>query len=372
MQEVYCSIRDDRAEAHEADALFEEGQRGIMYEERFAEPKSDRSDAFHASSVSPEVNTADSLFEDSTVRDTDTQFAFSSESTLFRLWDEDRQTAGLAARALYAQSEKSDRLREETETALIEEFLYLLYALSASRPVTVPSRLDIVTEAALQLVRTIQSDPRLTFLEERAAFALRPIGRLSGWWRAEIVCDLLYDLYRGLWAPHLTKPQIWSLRDSIALALAALPPETLLPLWNGLQRDDGLRRGAMMMGIELLNGEHAVAALVFGLGYSRDHMVRSLVVNYLEQIGDASCLPRLAEVRRETAYFDWTLSRQIARAMRIIERSSQGSADRILLRPADAPSDLEYMLLRATAEAAVRPDILLRPSMLAPDETSET
>ncbi len=346
-------------------------QREIMYEERFVEEESKSSIPSKTrpqnASIKPGCCPSEEFDNDDAV----SALTSPLDALLFRLWDDDPGVARLAASTLYAPRDKNDQLRTETEAALIEEFLRRLYGLTPSQPIPATERIDAVSRAARTLIKTLQIDPRIPFLEERAAFVLRPIGKLTGWWQADVVCELLYDLYRGIWAPHLTKPQGWSLRDSIARALCTLRSEILTPLWNGLESDDALRRGAMLLGIEFLNEAHAIPSLLYGLGYSRNHVVRSRVVNYLEQIGDASSLPRLAQIRRETAYSDWTLSRQIARAMRVIERSSQDSAHRILLRPALAPTEAEYMLLRPAAESVDRPDMLLRPAIPVHDENPE-
>ena len=75
---------------------------------------------------------------------------------------------------------------------------------------------------------------------------------------------------------------------------------------------------------------------------------------------------RLARLRRETAGSDWTLSRQIARTIRVIEQQNPGAHVRTLLRASDTPPDYDLLLLRPAEalpdkNAPSDRDSLLRP-----------
>ena len=97
----------------------------------------------------------------------------------------------------------------------------------------------------------------------------------------------------------------------------------------------------------------------------------------LEQIGDPHALPTFwpASAARPPRA-DWTLSRQIARAIRVIEQQNPGAQVRVLLRPSDTPPDYDDLLLRpatnAPEDTATPPDraALLRPAPRSPEESA--
>jgi hypothetical protein len=194
------------------------------------------------------------------------------------------------------------------------------------------------------------------------------------------VCAALYDFDRGVWTPHLTKPQLWTIRCALAETIAALPPEEMGPFWEHLQSPDPRIRQAMRLGLTFLRSAHAVPHLIRGLESVPDHDTRAAIVDCLEEIGDPRALGALHRLRRETARTDWTLSRHIARAISVIERQNRGNQHRTLLRPTEPPDAPEAVLLRPAADA---PDTVarraeaegttllrsVRPSEQANDET---
>ena len=291
------------------------------------------------------------------------------------LWSPSLSVALAAAGDLFA----SDTLRDEggveraatpgrVESHVCAEFWRLLTSRQTRVPDTALARYQCVAVTLWRLLRTMRQSPTAPFVEEHIAVAMRGARALHAGMLAPEVCATLYDFHRGLWTPHLTKPQLWILRTALAQTLAALPPDTLGPFWDGLQSQDTMMQRAMTLGLEFLKSAHAVPHLLVGLDRTRDHAVRASIVECLEQIGDPHALPTLARVRRETAGTDWTLSRQIARAIRVIEQQNPGAQVRVLLRPSDTPPDYDDLLLRPAANApedtATPPDraALLRPA----------
>ncbi|HZT43131.1 MAG TPA: HEAT repeat domain-containing protein [Chthonomonadaceae bacterium] len=185
-----------------------------------------------------------------------------------------------------------------------------------------------------------KAPPQRPFVEEVLAAALRPVRRLRAGLLTPEVCALLYDYYRGVWAAHLTRPQLQTIRDALACTLAALPPDEMDAFWEKLQSPKEMMRAAMRLGLEDLRDAHAVPHLLRGLEQSQDTAVRHSIVDCLEQIADPRAIAALIRLRRETALPDWMLARRIARAIRVIEQQNRGGQHRLLLRPAEEAPDL--------------------------------
>lgn len=268
---------------------------------------------------------------------------------LAQLWSPETVEAVEFATGLYAPSEETrieslgpmgKGVQEEMGTRL----QHLVAQLHPALPETFAERFAVLIEAVgwlLRIVRQSSADPGM---EERLVVALRPIRRLRLSLLAQEVCDTLYDSRRGIWLMHLSKSQMLAIEQALGMTVAALPPDEMEPFWQGLQGEDTMRRNAMLLGLKYLRSTHAVPHLLHGLEYLTDHTARAAIVDCLEQISEASSLETLARLRRETAAADWTLSRHIARAMRVIEQQNQGRLQRILLRPSDAPMDPDRLL----------------------------
>jgi hypothetical protein len=177
------------------------------------------------------------------------------------------------------------------------------------------------------------------------AILLRLATRLSAPEIAPALCSILMELHRGLWSKRPAW-ELFELRAALSRALAAIEPASLTPLWEGLLDADPVRRSAMLDGVHLLRAEHAAPHLVYLLETSHDHAIRSLVVDLLEEMADPMPLDSLRRLRQETAKDDWTLSRHIARAVRVIEGQNPGTANSVLLRPTAADNHSLLHLIR--------------------------
>lgn len=295
------------------------------------------------------------------------------------LWSPSLSIALAAAGDLFA----SDTLRDEgggqrtatpgrVESHVCAEFWRLLTSRQTRVPQSALARYQCVAVTLWRLLRTMRQSPTAPFVEEHLAVAMRAVRALHAGMLTPEVCAALYDFHRGLWTPHLSKPQLWILRTALAQTLAALPPDTLGPFWDGLQSTDSMMQRAMTQGLDFLRAAHAVPHLLVGLEQTREHVTRVAIVECLEQIGDPHALPVLARVRRETAASDWTLSRLIARTIRVIEQQNPGAQVRILLRPSNTPPDYDDLLLRPAPDAP--PDTQTPPdraALLRPANSTE-
>lgn len=289
---------------------------------------------------------------------------------LCALWSPSLSLALVAAGELFVpdEAEKQHHARElahkkpmppeETSTAspdrveahVSAEFWRLLTSRQKRLPDTPLARYQCVVATVWRLLRTMRQSPAAPFVEEHLAVALRAVRALRAGMLTPEVCAALFDFHRGWWAPYLTKPQLWILRASLAQTLAVLPTDTMQPFWDGLQSRNPMMQRAMTLGLEFLRTAHAVPHLLYGLEYTHIHATRAAIVDCLEEIADPHTLSTLARLRRETAGSDWTLSRQIARTMRVIEQQNPGAHVRTLLRPSDTPPDYDSLLLRPAQE----------------------
>lgn len=265
------------------------------------------------------------------------------------LWGKSLSRALEAARIVYAP-DAGERSLPEAEEELSARFWRLLTSDCPQPPESDAKTRDAFVRAAGLALRHLRDTPMQPFIEDKICVALRPVRRLMAGELTPEVCALLYDLHRGVWTPHLMKPQLWTIEDSLARTLAALPPDAMDAFWEQLQSPFPAMRQAMRLGLTFLRSAHAVPHLIRGLETSSDHDIRAAIVDSLEEISDPRALSVLHQLRRETAQSDWTLSRHIARAIRVIERQNQGHHHRTLLRATEPPSHPEETLLRPATD----------------------
>ncbi len=189
---------------------------------------------------------------------------------------------------------------------------------------------------------------------------LRPVRRLSAGELTEEICAGLYDYHRGVWEGRLSRYELYCVRAGLAQTLADLPPDDLGFFWKTLREGDPMHRHAMLHGFAFFRSSHAVPHLLEGFARSPEHAIRAAIVDCLEQIGVPEALPTLIELKRETAYTDWTLSRHIARAIRVIEMHNRDHLHRQLLRPTSTPPEDRRGLLHPASETDVDAAEMLR------------
>ena len=265
--------------------------------------------------------------------------------------------------------EEEEPFRPEVIQNLATEFLQVLRADTPQLPATPVARYEAVVKAIERVLHRVRTTPAEPFIEEKLAVALRPVRKLQLGALTPEVCAVLYDFHRGIWTVHLTKPQRWTIRIALMQTLAALPAEAMTVFWENLDGSQPMLSEAMGVGLELLTTAHAVPQLLHGLEQSHNHDNRTLIVNCLEQIADARALETLHRLRRETAHTDWTLSRQIARTIRVIEQQNRDQNSRTLLRPTQAPEHPDSTLLRPatdTAQTIAQRQETTNPTLLRP------
>ncbi len=283
------------------------------------------------------------------------------DEQLKSLWSPSLHVALQFASALCAPFGDAALARSEVADRCATFLWQLLVRRAPNMPMTFAARYRALVAAVWALLRAVRETPAEPFVEEFLAVALRPVRRLGIGTLTPEICTTLYDYHRGVWAPHLTRPQLHVIENALSLTIASLPPEALLAFWNNLQSSDPMMHGAMLLGLKSLRSAHAVAHLLHGLEHSSDHGTRSVIVDCLEQIGEPAAIAPLARLRRETANTDWTLSRQIARAIRAIEGQNRNQQHRTLLRPVYASLDSDDSLLRPVGTALNEdPSVLLR------------
>lgn len=267
---------------------------------------------------------------------------------LTQLWSPKLSEALELATRLYAPLGDEGTAQSAIQEEAPVRFWRLLTRLSPNCPDTFLARFATLVHAVELILRVVRQNPDDSFADEWLAMALRPIRRLSLGMLSGEVCEALYDYRRGVWSPYLSPPQLLTIEKVLALTVAALPPDEMTVFWQGLKSEDGMRRSAMLLGLRYLRSAHSVPHLLHGLEHLADHAARAAIVDCLEQIGEASALDTMARLRRETAETDWTLSRHIARAIRVIEQQNQGRLHQTLLRPASAPREAERLLRPAS------------------------
>lgn len=249
------------------------------------------------------------------------------------------------------------------QAQVVKECRRLMLRSYPEMPSSESARASAFAGTIARLLQSMLALPPPEHVEVQILVALRPIHRLEMSSLGPTVCRLLYALRRGHWVPYLTTPQLWIIRTALAETLPALPPESLRLFWKELESSDPMIQSAMRLGLEFLRAAHATPHLLLGLELSGEHITRSRIVDCLEQIAEPSAIPALVRLRLATAETDWTLSRQIARCIRVIEQQNSGENERLLLRPsgnADGllrPASLEDNGVRKEETAS-----LLRPA----------
>ena len=289
------------------------------------------------------------------------------DAKLCDLWSPSLSVALAAAGDLFAPLKPDPDSPERVEAHVSAEFWRLLTSRQKHLPQTALARYQCVVATVWRLLRAMRQSPTAPFVEEHLAVALRAVRVLRAGMLTPEVCAAIYDFHRGLWSPYLTKPQLYILRTALSETLAGLPPDTMQSFWDGLESRNQTMQRAMMLGLTLLREAHAVPHMLIGLEQTCTHAARAAIVEALEEIGDPHALGALARLRRETAGYDWTLSRQIARTIRVIEQQNPGAHVRTLLRASDTPPDFDLLLLRPAAHTPADSqnpsdrDALLRP-----------
>jgi hypothetical protein len=283
------------------------------------------------------------------------------DAAFLSLWSTDPDVAIRSATNLYAPETPDGNPNARTAEA-ISFFLQQLHHWAPTVPSTAEERYRTVVVAVWHLVRRVRRTPAQPFIEDSLAIALRPVGRLQAGALTAEICAALYDYHRGVWTPHLTRPQRQRIQWALAAALASLPPDEMEVFWDNLHSSNALMRGAMCLGLEWLTSDHAVPHLLSGLDRSTDSETRFAIVDNLARIGDPRALPRLYTLRRLSALTDWPLARRVSAAIEVIERLNRGQAQRSLLRPAQAPPPDPGTLLRSTNESDRSSDSLLHPT----------
>ncbi len=281
-------------------------------------------------------------------------------------WDVPMQTAWSsgsdAFQALFAL-EGEDIIPGDVRLKVAIELRHRLLEACPDMPPSVLSRQDAFAEALRHLLSTLLELPPPMSVELAIAAALRAVSRLRLGTVADSVCGILYALHRGHWAPYLSTPRIWTLRMALAGALCALPPESLQTFWRDFESPDPMLQNAMRLGLEFLRAGHAVPHLLAGLESSREHTTRARIVDCLEQIAEPSAIPTLVRLRQATAKSDWTLSRHIARCIRVIEQQNKEEHERLLLRPSEAAAGLLRPATRDSGPRGRKEELdLLRPA----------
>jgi hypothetical protein len=268
------------------------------------------------------------------------------------LWSDHPERALRVADALYAPDRDAALARPEVAAGMISTFLNLLRDAMPRLPDTPEGRCDAVADAIGKLLRQVRERPADALTAQLLAVALRPIRWLTPGQLTAEVCATLIDYQRGRWTPTLSRPQLVGIETALALTVASLPPAALMPFWNHLLSPDPMVRNAMLLGIRFMSVQHRVPQLLHGLERIRDHAARAVLVDRLEEIAEPSAIPTLTRLLRETAATDWTLSRQIARTIRALERGNGGENRYSLLRPAIASPEPAGDLLRPLAANA--------------------
>jgi len=273
------------------------------------------------------------------------------DERLITLWNARLSVAIQAAGELYAVDSEDLLPLEDVADDLSTQFWRLLSSQQTSLPPSAPARYYAVVRAVWQVLQEVRQGLATPELPAKLAVALRPVRKLRPGILTAEVCAALYYYHRGVWTPYLTKPELWIIRTALAKTIAALPPDEMDAFWENLQSSDTLIRDAMRLGLTFLRSAHAVPHLLRGLERIPDNATRAAIVDCLEEIADPRALAPLIRLRQETAQYDWPLSRQIARAIRIIEQQNRDNGHRTLLRPSATPADDEEALLRPVTAA---------------------
>ena len=269
-----------------------------------------------------------------------------TELYLPQLWDASL-SASMAAALMAYRSDGGDSIRvEEPTNQTAMEFRRLLIADNPQLPETTAGIYMAVVRAAWQILRRARLDRQNPHWIAYFLVALRPVRRFQAGILTAEICAALHDFCWNGAIVKLKKPDRYRLEDALALTLAALPAGELGLYWENLQSDNPQIRQSMRYGLKFFRSAHAAPHLLATLEKVRDHDIRAEIVDILEQIGEPSAIPVLTRLKKETAVTDWPLSRQIGRAIKVIERQDRNLHYGTLLRPSEAPPTIVKELLR--------------------------
>ena len=276
------------------------------------------------------------------------------------LWASDPGEAADAVGRLYAPLAGEPADPAEAAAEFAREFSLRLKRDCPQIPLETDTQRHALVTLAGSILRRERTVTPPQFRHLRYLAALRPVRRLSAGELTPEICAGLYDYHRGVWEGRLSRYELYCVRVGLAQTLADFPPDGIGLFWKTLREGDPMHRHAMLHGFAFFRSAHAVPHLLEGFRTSPEHNVRAAIVNCLEQIGVPTALPTLRELKRETAYTDWTLSRHIARAIRVIEMHSKDHAHHQLLRATNAPPSDNRGLLRPASELDADRASLLR------------
>ncbi len=275
---------------------------------------------------------------------------YQSNRFLGTLWNCDPARVMRSACQLYAPLPGRPSASPELTTRTLERFLEHLHVRQSTRPKLLTIRFQAAAQAAADVIEELCAVRSSPSLDQQIAIALRPVYRMHTEKLAESICLCYYTMANGPWAINLTRPQSFSMKNSLGGALCSMPPACLLPFWRHLQDGTALWQHSLGMGLRALGQAHAVNHLLFGLQHCQNHTLRITLVLTLEQIGEPAAMDTLHRLERDVASTDWPLARQIARALQVIEHQNRGNSALSLLRPAAVQYDENEMLRLPAAD----------------------
>jgi HEAT repeat protein len=155
-----------------------------------------------------------------------------------------------------------------------------------------------------------------------------------------------------------------SARMAALAALAALPPQRLELLWNGLRQGDDLTRRRLAATLAYMFQPEAVPYLLETLSFQTRLFLEDIgrpILLALGTIGDLRAFPKLNEIALSA---DHPLRPTARLAIRRLMKVAEGHDEVTLVRASDASTLQVDDLLRPAASSAndVHPDELLRPT----------
>ncbi|CEK16397.1 hypothetical protein [Chthonomonas calidirosea] len=260
------------------------------------------------------------------------------------LWEREERAFAVAQNLYRAPNEIPFAVQQEQDWA-VHTFLDTLFQRNPQKPKYPRYQRQAVITAVIHTILLIGNRPNLTYM----MVTLFPAMYVADSQLAEALCRTLVMLYHKEALFLSPKPQIYWFEWTFQRALQTQHPQDLIVLWQMLGADDPITRQAAHCALQWLRTVHATAHLLFGLHYVKDHALRMILVNMLEEIAEPQVLITLARLHRETAETDWPLSRRIARAVHTIAQQNAAPNPLTLLRPADPPASFADLLQPAIA-----------------------
>lgn len=274
-----------------------------------------------------------------------------TELYLPQLWS-DSLTTSVAAALMAYRSDGGDSVRgEDLVNEIALEFRRILIMDAPKMPDTAAGVYIAVVRAIWQVTRRARLNRDAPHSVAHFLIALRAVRRFQAGILTAEICAALHDFCWNSATLKLQMPNRYRLEEALAVTLAALPPNELGPYWQNLQSENPQIRQSMRMGLKFFRSTHSVPHLLSTLENVPDHDIRAEIVDILEQIGEPSALPVLMRLKKQMALTDWTLSRHIGRAIKVIELHNRGHHFTNLLRSSDAPPVNDKELLRPAGEA---------------------